>query len=321
MKINKVLFFFISSIFILIVILVCAELIVRLAGLGSPILYNTNLSYRYYPKPNQHVNRMNNIITINNLSLRSDEDWVNSSSKKKILFMGDSVTYGGSSVGNKDLFSSIICEKFNNIKKKYLCGNGAVNGYGADNIRNRIVYDDIDNENIIVVTLIGDSGFRSLVNIGSTPSHNEMPKYFPGLKEFTYYVLWRTMFNLRKNDWWFEGNRHDKNYIVAKKSLEDLRDVLYEEKNKNKRIIVVLHPNKEQFDKNSNPNKKNLDIKYNLLKKVYLGDKKLEILDMKNIIKNINLNEIFYDDVHLSQKGHQLFANEIYKLISYREKN
>ena len=101
MKLKKK-FLFISLFFliILITLLTLAEGMLRFVGLGNPILYNTNLSYRYYLKPNQKIKRFNSSIVINNHSLRSDENWYKELTQKKILFMGDSVTYGGSYVDN-----------------------------------------------------------------------------------------------------------------------------------------------------------------------------------------------------------------------------
>ena len=45
-----------------------------------------------------------NTIIINNLGMRSSDNF-NHKNKKKIIFLGDSVTYGGSIVSNNDLFS------------------------------------------------------------------------------------------------------------------------------------------------------------------------------------------------------------------------
>ena len=303
-----------ALVFIIPFLLISAEFILKFVGLGEPILYDTNLSYRYYPKPNQKIKRFNSNININNFSLRSNEDWDEYSTKKKILFYGDSVTYGGSYLNNRDLFTSIICDKLNNNQKLSTCGNAGVNGYGSENIRNRIIYGDIKNENIMVVTLIGGSGFRSLVNIGSTPTFNEMPTYFPAITEFVYWGLWKVMLKLRRNDWWFEG-RFDQNYLVAKNSLKNLRDTL--NVISNKKILIILHPNIEQFDKIDNSNKKNLQIKYDLLKEIFLDDKNnFEVINIEDHLDNKDLDNIYYDGVHLNANGHKFFAQIIYKKIN-----
>jgi len=313
----KIIIFKLTIIFLsLFFLLIFFEFALRIIGLGNPVLYKTNLSYRYYPKPNQNIERFGNKIIINNLALRTDEDWREEDNKRiKILFFGDSVTYGGSFIGNKDLFSSLVCAKVNLKNNSYKCGNAGVNGYGSDNINNRIIYGSLDADTYII-TLIGDSGFRSLVNIGSTATHSELPKYLPALKEFTYWALWRLMFNLRQNDWWFEGYV-DQNYNVAKLSLVNLRNTLNNiAKNEKKKVFVILHPNKEQLSPTDNLGKKILLLKYDLLKEVFMEKENyFKVINLEEEITKLNLSNIYHDDVHLTADGHKFFSEQILKLI------
>ena len=97
-------------------------------GLGNPIIYESSRIYGYSIRPNQVINRLGNKIIINNLGMRSSNNW-DDEGKKKIIFLGDSVTYGGSIVSNKDLFSEKVCDKLNKKDNQYICGNLGVNGY------------------------------------------------------------------------------------------------------------------------------------------------------------------------------------------------
>src|SRR5438045_366672 len=64
-------------------------------GLGNPILYDSNALYGYRPLPNQTLSRRFGApIHVNNLGLRCDEDW-SGPADERVLFLGDSVTYGG----------------------------------------------------------------------------------------------------------------------------------------------------------------------------------------------------------------------------------
>lgn len=321
LKVKKLIFailiFFIAINFLLF----SAEYILRFIGLGQMPLYQTNLSYRYYLKPNQNLKRLEGKkIIVNDLGLRANKNWIDNNSKK-ILFYGDSVTYGGGYIDNDEIFSNLVCEKLNRKIKNFTCGNAGVNGYGTDNILNRMIYGDIHDEKFLVLTLIGGSAFRSLVNIGSTPSFTETPKYFPALKEFIYWLLWKTMNKLRKNDWWFEG-QIDKNYLVAKKSLKNLNEHLNLLSSK-KNIIVILHPNKEQLDKVNDVNKKNLVIKYNLLKEIFLNpENKFYQINLEDYLVKENYDKFYYDDIHLSLEGHNYLSDIIYKeIIKVLEKN
>ena len=94
---------------LIIVSLFLLEFLLRVYGLGDPIIYGTNLSYRYFPLPNQSVNRLRGSnIKINDKSLRATLEWDNDN-KNKILFFGDSVTYGGSYIDNKEILSTSQC--------------------------------------------------------------------------------------------------------------------------------------------------------------------------------------------------------------------
>ena len=84
--------------------------------------------------------------------MRSSNDWLKNNDRK-ILFIGDSVTYGGSIVSNNELFSEKICEKLNVNKKKFLCGNYAVNGYSIISMKNKIQYKEFNDEEFIIIIL------------------------------------------------------------------------------------------------------------------------------------------------------------------------
>ena len=72
---------------------------------------------------NQNIIRRGKNIYINNLGMRSTNLSNNEKDKFRILFYGDSVTYGGSIVNNEDLFSEKVC---NNLTKMVLCLNVAI---------------------------------------------------------------------------------------------------------------------------------------------------------------------------------------------------
>src|SRR5262245_15331833 len=84
--------------------LISTEIGLRMVGLGDPVIYEVNPDYGYRPRPNQMVHRFGGaIVRINNLGIRTDEDW--ETTANKVLFAGNSVTYGGSYVSNGDLFA------------------------------------------------------------------------------------------------------------------------------------------------------------------------------------------------------------------------
>jgi hypothetical protein len=153
---------------IILVVLVCApvalaELFLRSAGLGYPILFYTNASYRFAPQPNQRQLRQKGAkVTIDSKGLRAVKDWT-SPADGKLLFVGDSVTWGGTYIDDEDTFAAGVCERLGRTTgKTFVCGNAGANQYGTDNMAERIRCKDIDDETALIVTLISGDTVRGL---------------------------------------------------------------------------------------------------------------------------------------------------------------
>ena len=292
------------------------EFLLRLYGLGDPIIYETNISYRYAPAANQSVIRLRKSrVTINESGLRSTTEW-RANNGRKLLFLGDSVTYGGSYIDDKEIFSELVCYNLNKKnKKKYLCGNAGVNAYGTENIIRRILYGKIQDADWLIITLIEDDGFRSLQNILAIPAFMDKPKIFPGIQEILLHVTWKLNSFLRTG--YLSKNSDDKKSFINlyKDSFRNLNKTLINESNKGKKILVVFHPSKESI-LNGVENEE-----YILMKNIFKEEvSKLLFLDMFPIIKSSYSSDLYYDSVHLDKKGHQLFGKQILRIISEYDK-
>ena len=304
---------------LIIVSLFLLEFLLRVYGLGDPIIYGTNLSYRYFPLPNQSVNRLRGSnIKINDKSLRATLEWDNDN-KNKILFFGDSVTYGGSYIDNKEIFSELVCYNLNaKNKKKYLCGNAGVNAYGVDNIKNRILYGEVQNQEWTVVTLFSEDGYRSLQNISAIPAFLNKPKLFPAIQECFLHITWRADILLRNNYFFNASNIQKKeNFIYFyEESFKNLNEVLIGNSERGKKILVVFHPSKQEVLSGKQSEE------YLLMKNVFQRTKstKLLFLDMFPILKTSYPSDLYYDDVHLDRKGHLIYAEKISRIINNYDK-
>ena len=110
---------FSAIIFFFIIILIATEIYLKNIGLGNPVRYDSDLTYGYAPKINQKTERLKkSIVTINDVGLRSLENW-KKNNKKKILFIGDSITYGGSYIDDTETFSYLVCTKMKDYEEKY----------------------------------------------------------------------------------------------------------------------------------------------------------------------------------------------------------
>ena len=90
-------------------ILIC-EFAARKIGLGTPLLYETDNIVGYRLKPNQSVIRRNKAkVTTDSDGFRIGNKKLLNEDYEFIVFVGDSVTYGGSYIDNKNLFTSKYC--------------------------------------------------------------------------------------------------------------------------------------------------------------------------------------------------------------------
>jgi lysophospholipase L1-like esterase len=312
--------FYLIFILIFILSLFVFEFLLRgIYSLGDPIIYKTNLSYRYAPSPNQSIVRSKGSkVIINENGLRATLTWDNNNSNK-ILFFGDSVTYGGSYIDNEEVFSELTCHNLNIINKiNYLCGNAGVNAYGADNIRNRILYGEVQNQEWVIVTLIADNGFRSLQNILAIPAFLDKPKFFPAIQECFLHFIWRSNNFLRDNNNFVNTSKIQKNdhsIYFYQESFKNLNDVLINYLTQGKKILVIFHPSRQEI-----LNRKE-SKEYLLMKKIFQqSESGLLFLDMFTVMESSYSTDLYFDDIHLDKKGHLLFAEKISEIITKYDK-
>lgn len=141
----------------LLVLIVAAELLLkRLTGLGSPVLFQAHPAYGYRLKPHQETWRFGGAhFKINNLGLRAEHDW-DAAREGKILFLGDSVTYGGNHVSNRDLFSEVAVARL----PGYDAGNAGTPNWGVENVYGLVVEARFQPAAVYVSTFIEDDFYR-----------------------------------------------------------------------------------------------------------------------------------------------------------------
>ncbi len=142
------------------------ELVLRFwFGLGDPVLYRSSPLFGYRLQPNQLVYREHGAeIRVNNLGLRANADW-DTVHANKVLFLGNSVTYGGSYITNTKLFSHLAVEEIGG----YLGGNGGVNGWGVENIHALVVEGGFTPAAVYVSVLQEMDFYRGLSKLSGKP--------------------------------------------------------------------------------------------------------------------------------------------------------
>ena len=276
-----------------------AEVYLRYIGLGDPIVYDSNYVYGYAPKIDQKKKRIkNSIVSINDVGLRSIYNWSNNTKNKKIVFFGDSVTYGGSYIGDTETFAHMACEDLKNIN--FVCGNAGVNSYGIHNIVYRSKYDKRIGEIYIkIFIIVPDDFYRGLQN--SQTAHfylNEKKFFLSGIFEALNFLSVKydiNKFIAKFDDTKVENNQFD----LINESIDLLTSEFKSLESQNQNFLAFyIHP------------KKNSSINKYIFKEL---KSKYEIVDLKGYIKK----NMYYDSVHLNKLGHKKVAD----IINYKLKN
>jgi len=92
---------------------VAGELVLRALGLGRPILYDNRLAWGFRPLPSQTQSRwLGARVHVNALGVRGPEvGATRAPGATRLLFLGDSVTWGGSYVDDDALFAAVAARR------------------------------------------------------------------------------------------------------------------------------------------------------------------------------------------------------------------
>ena len=297
---KKYLYFLLSFFLIILIPLFITEISLRYIGLGDPIRYDSNYIYGYSPKINQNKQRLKNSkVTINKSGLRSIDKW--DQDKKKILFIGDSITYGGSYIDDKELFSHLVCLE----EEKTVCGNAGVNAYSIINMVYRSKYDiRLSNADVVIFLVAPGDFYREYANAQSAHFYlNNKDFALPAITEAISFFATKYDINRyisKKND-----SKTDNIFDLIDLSIELLNNEITRlEKNKEVLIFYTIEKN--------DPNSKNILNSYiyqNLKKNL-----KIKFVDLSSTLDN---SIYFYDNVHFTKEGHAAVSQKILSTLKF----
>ena len=291
---------------IFILFILSTEFFLRKIGLGNPVIYDRNLIYGYSLKPQQKVKRFQGAnILVNSIGLRNSDEILNQKDNL-LLFLGDSVTYGGSKIDNEELFTNLICKKIENS----FCGNAGTNSYAILNTVLRSRYDQrLEKFNTIIFTVIEANFDHGLQRSNFAHYYmSELLTPFRAIEEAINYI--GAVYDVNR----FLSKRNNKEKIDEDEllasiefAIKNLNEEIVRLKKKNKKVYVFYSPSIYEINKNLD------DIK--ILKIDYIKKNVLNLVDLTADLKKYDTKELFFDDIHLKKKGHEIYSQIIGKYL------
>ena len=295
--------------------LILLELFLKsVLGLGQPIVYDKSSIWGYSPRAEKIYKRFEgDIVSINDAGLRSQKSWFNNADRK-VLFLGDSVTYGGSYVSDDQVFASLACKDL----ESFTCFNAGVNAYGILNMVTRSHFDKrIEDADIVVFVFIWGDFLRGLNN--SDTAHfimREPPKYFSATWEVLNFIAakYTEDFKFGKKVDINNSNINDL-FLVASFAYENLSNEVVRLQKSGKKVLLISSPSVDEIkgETYSWINK----IESNLIND--FPDLYHPLLSEKLTLAYTDNPLIFKDSVHLEPDGHILYGRTIGNILKELE--
>ncbi len=281
--------------------LISTEIALRMIGLGDPVLYAVHPDYGYRPRPNQLVHRFGGaIVRLNNLGIRANENW--DTAAKKVLFVGDSVTYGGSYVSNGDLFALRAVSKGHG----WVGGSVGVNAWGIENMHGLIVRHAFLPARVYVTVLIETDFYR---DFSERPDFFWTAKPFLALYEIIPHVVAQVKALLHRE-------MPPASAKTAAEAQKTSRDTVQRAVNRLTELdaflrargfqhLIYLSPSRANLEHNTPPD----PLVARTLDRASIRVQRLQNRLESKGLDAAGIASLYHDGVHLSRRGHQVWAS------------
>jgi hypothetical protein len=285
-----------------------SELVLRYGlGLGNPILVQADPAAGYIVKPDQDVHRFFSYAHINHQGMRSDEIApVRDPRALRVMFVGDSVTYGTSRVDQDHLFSQIIHHALPDvIHRPVEVLNASASAWAPDNewayVRSRGIF---GSDWVVLVLNSGDLAQppSTLADVG-----DDLPAVRPATawaELYTRFIGPRLFHLRRKNDAGISGAPMDAEAVVAA-NLADMDQLQGFVRDHGARLMIIYLPFRRDIPTQSAPSLATLQA--------WTTQHDVKLIDLTAVEAAHPSSQITLDGVHLNAAGHALVADAILK--------
>jgi len=289
------------------VLLVAAEVGLRLYGFGTPLLYLQDVEVGFYPKPRQRVRHPGRIITINNVGMRSpDVAPQKAPGHIRILMLGDS-TLAGTWVSNEELYSSLVEKKLNAVAGAPVVEvlNMGVNAWGPFHELAFVKKFGTFDADIAVICGPMSDCYRPLYGLDRLPflPANRPPRF--AIEQILYQLCWQfRAHHLGRPPW---DETADRAKAQARLGIEAYVELVRELRRRGAEVLFEMLPTaSESLGLETNREFQGLLVQL----KQPLEPLGVPVNCAGAIFQSAKSTaEIYHDGVHFTRLGHRLYAD------------
>lgn len=282
---------------------ISGELLARITwGLGNPVIASTDPEVEYIMKPNEKYYRFKNRIQIDELGLRNDAfpySPAASDEQMRIVFVGDSIVYGGHHVGQNQMIATKLRKRLikDSEAEPVVC-SVAASSWGPQNMLAFVERHGLFEPDVVVLVLSAHDLYDTPTFTGVGPYETTAP--FGALHDG-----WRVFQRRRGGS---AGSALIPSTPKKQTTDEHIVELLKRMKATGARTLCVLHPTRGNWD---TPSERLLRIKaladQASVPTIWTGDALLESLQQGH--------DPFRDTIHPNAIGTGIIARRIHEAL------
>lgn len=287
-------------------LVVIAECVLRFGlGLGNPVLIAPDAASTYTLKPNQHTFRFFAHSSINSFGMRSEEVPANRAPHSlRLMFVGDSITYGTSRVDQSKIFTEILHRDLPSITHEPVeVLNASASAWAIDNelsfVRSRGIFQSD------IVLLVLNSGDLAQPRSTMAQVGDDLPQKREGTaigELWTRYIGPRILGRRRHVD--AGDSSGDPSGAIERANLTELEAFRALVTSQHARMVLVYAPFRKDLPNPSAASAATLHA--------WAAAHQVPLLDLTTAESAHSAREITLDGgVHFNEKGHRLVADAI----------
>jgi lysophospholipase L1-like esterase len=291
----------------------------RLIGLGDPVLYYSDAWGGLRPLPDQRVKRLGGAtVTVDGNGFRTPV--AEKPGALRILFLGDSVTYGGSRIDDTELYTEVAADVIRSQGRAVYAMNAGVNG---TSLRNHAERFEKQGERLDVLVWLFPWG-DTLRNF-ATGGQISPPRYKPklALVELVDYCITRYWVRFLRKDppraaefvrpESPAGREEFFNGVLAervRRNLNAVREAVAEARRRGVPVVMGVTPYREGNELEPLPPEATEFLDEMAEMGVIVFDAFAVFADAAD-----NIEDCFIDQVHLNARGHELIGKALGEIL------
>jgi hypothetical protein len=273
-----------------------------LLGLGHPILYETSTSFGYFTRPNQYTRRLFARTATNSLGMRSPEfTRVKPPGTLRLMFVGDSITYGTTQVDQDDIFVEEVRKDLSaKLHRPVEAINASANAWAISNENGFLHSRGTYNSDFVLLVLNSGDLSQPFANLSDVQGAQTAPPR-SAINELLTRVL-----PMRKGSSQHDaGTTVEHDSVTQQANLRDLSSMVQFSRGQGSQFLLVFVPFRREIFQGVTSSAPPA------LKK-WAESEAVQLFDLTRAVSEYETNAItLRDGIHLNSLGNRLLADSL----------